>query len=427
MRFRPVVAVLALAATSASAQRVSFPNFKGPGATNVRSQLIGAVCGQADCVTPTNTTTAGKPDWQKAKKESVQFFVTGTVLKTGKALRLELALFKKNGPPSTKKIFPLEKSGTLSAKNLASATQLLFNAFNAARPSPPKPSVESAPEPSEVPSVSTLEEPVDPSVGGASEESKQPEVLEPAEPKRNLPFVVVDLGADVGSRRLEYVGLETANLARYVLPLVAIPTLAVQFYPFALARTDFLAGLGVEFRMGFAPYLQSRAPTPPFGDYPTSVTRIDGSLRFNITPSASYPFMIAAYAGIRLHSFSIGTLNGERLTTLPNIRLLGMRAGLEVEVPLIVRRLALFGRFGVMPIFSSGEIISSEYFPKGNTFGFEANGGLALNLVSFLQLRMSFEYTRYNFTFTSEPTDTYVAKGAAETYLGGNASLRLSF
>ena len=50
-----------------------------------------------------------------------------------------------------------------------------------------------------------------------------------------------------------------------------------------------------------------------------------------------------------------------------------------------------------------------------------------IGLASFLQLRLSFDFARYGLTFVTQPTDPYVAAGASDTYIGGNATLRLHF
>ncbi|HEY0882553.1 MAG TPA: hypothetical protein VGD87_13515, partial [Archangium sp.] len=125
MTFRIALLLAVLTAMPAAAQRVSFPSFTGPSAAASRNQLVGAVCDTADCIAANKTTTNGKPDWKKAKKESVAFFVTGNVVKRGSALSLELSVFNKAGAPKAKKSYPLEKAGTLSAKNFQSALDML--------------------------------------------------------------------------------------------------------------------------------------------------------------------------------------------------------------------------------------------------------------------------------------------------------------
>ena len=96
-------------------------------------------------------------------------------------------------------------------------------------------------------------------------------------------------------------------------------------------------------------------------------------------------------------------------------------------MPVVPGWLNLFGRFGIIPVFGSGEIISAAFFPKGSAFGLEANAGIGVRILPFMQVRASFEFIRYGLTFNTQPTDTYVAAGASDTYLGGKACLRFTF
>lgn len=440
MPFRSA-AVLAVvfSASTALAQRVTVADFSGPGAAAVRNQLVGAVCDTADCVATGKTTTKGKPDWKKARKESVKFFIAGTVVKKGKHLSLDLQVLAKAGAPKARKRFPLEKNGTLAPKNLQGAMDLLVFAFGKdeaapapepatpplepARPPPPapKPGGTAAKSPSPPPATKSVAPVEDPTVG------RRDEPPPPSKPRAGAPFLVIDLGADVLNRRLTYSQVATANLRSYDLALFAQPAVSVQFYPLALGRDDALAGLGVEVGLGLAPWLQSRLASSPEA-FPTSTLRVDGGLRFRLVPSQAFKLALVPYVGVRSQSFTVGALSdGRRLDGLPNLALLGLRAGLGVEVPVIGETLVLFGRFGVIPVFGAGEILSAAFFPNGSAFGLEANGGLGVGLTSFLQLRASFEFASYGLTFRTQATDPYVAAGATDRYLGGNASVRLQF
>lgn len=440
MRLRSVAVIASLlCASPALAQRISVPNFAGPNAGTVRTQVVGSLCDTAECITAVKTTTGNKPDWKKAKKEVVKFFVTGKVVKKGKTHVLELAVLNKAGPPRAKKTLTLEKNVTLSAGSLAAAMEFLTKALGGKAPPPeePPPPVE-PPRPTPVVTKPPTPPPSDPppppkatrrdDVASDLRDDTPAPPPRPSSAKAGKPhFLVVDVGADVLNRRLAWTQVATANLRSYDLALFGQPALGVQFYPLALMRDDLLAGLGVEVGFAFAPWLQSRLASAPDG-FPTSTMRFDGALRFRIIPSQSFPLSITPYVGVRSQSFTVGALSdGRRLDGLPNIAFLGLRAGVALEVPIILERLSLFGRFGVIPVFSSGEILSSAFFPNGSAFGFEANAGVGVGLTSFLQLRASFEFASYGLTFQTQATDAYVAAGASDRYLGGNASARFTF
>lgn len=429
MTFRSTLVLVVLTASAAGAQRVSFPSFTGPGAATVRNQIVGTACDTADCVSAAKTTTNGKPDWKKAKKQSVQFFVTGSVAKRGKARSLDLFVFNKAGAPKAKRNFPLDRNGTLSGKNLRGAMDLMSGVFGKKKAPPPEPVKPPPDEEPPPPKEKTPTRPPDPPRAEKEKETPpEPEARgEPRKAKYKPIFLRVEAGVEVLNRSLEYSQVATSNLRRYDLPVYGQLFLGAEFYPLALVRDDLLAGLGIEFGLGLAPWLQSRLSAPP-DPFPTSATRVDAAVRFSISPIPGFALNIAPYLGIRTQSFTVGALSdGRRIDGLPNIGFVGLRAGVALDVPLVPGWLNLFGRFGIVPIFGSGEIISPTFFPNGSAFGLDINAGLGVRVLPFLQVRASFEFASYGLTFNTQPTDPYVAAGATDAYRGGKVSLRLSF
>lgn len=427
------VAVASLAATPALAERISFADFSGPGASAVRNQLVTAVCDTADCIAASKTTTRGKPDWKKAKKAAVSFIVTGAVVKKGKGKALDLQVLDKAGPAKARRTFTLEKSGTLSAKNLQAAIEVMQGAFGGGeapppvRPPPPEPK-KPEPEPTKPTPVASKPEP-EPTKPEPTPEP-EPEPAKPEKKKRGAQkpmFLAAELGASVLGRNLDYVQASTPNLRRYsIFPFPQIDA-RVEFYPLALVRDDVLSGLGVDLSVGLAPYLKSRRQSSAEA-YPTSTMRITGGFRFRWMPFDKYRAAFIPMLGVNVRSFSVGAASdGTTLDGLPNVSFVGLRAGLGLELPILTDLLTFFGRFCVVPTFSAGQLISSAYFPNGSTFGLDANAGLSLKVVSFLSIRAAFEFEQYASSFRTEATDTYVAAGSIDRYLGVSAAVRLEF
>lgn len=419
MPLRSLAIVLILtSAQLAFGQRVQLQSFSGPGGAPVRTQLAESLCRTSECVPPAKS-GGTKIDWDKARKEQVQAFVTGAIVKKGKKITVELALHTESASPAAKKVFTLDKKKALSGAELKAAVDFLSQAISQHAPAP-QPTPAPAPEPAPAPAKDP--EPAKPAPAPVAQPAPA------AKPKGTKPPALnVDVGADVGIRNLAYTDVVYGNARKYDLPVTGSPAINVQFFPLALARTDALARIGLEGGFSYASWIVSRigANGPTF---PSQMMRVEGGLRFDIVPSESFPIAISPFVGIRMQNFTVSALkDGTRLDGVPNISYFSLRAGLGLEVPIVKDRFGVFGRFAVLPTFSNGEITSANFFTAGSTFGIEAGGGISVGIVSFLQVRASFEYTRYALTFKSKDTDPFQAKGASDTYLGGNASLRFSF
>lgn len=420
-----------MAAAPAFAQRIGVVPFSGPNAATVRNQLVTAICDTADCVNTGKVTTGNKPDWKKAKKEALQFFVTGTVAKKGKAASLTLEVLSKPGPAKMKKSFPLDADG-LSAKNLQLAIDALKGAFAGA----------SAPEPEPVDTTPAVTTPTKTdstkSSGGATatstppppprEPTPEPEPEPaPAKSARRIPFIAIEGGVDLFNRSFSWVQPVT-NLRKYNLPIFPLGHAKLEFYPLALGRQDILGGIGLEAGVSFAPWLRSRRETVMDDVYPTSTMRIDAGLAWRIMPVKTLNLSLIPLVGVRYYSFTVApNSSGARLDLLPNLAFVGLRAGAGFEVGLVNDLIFLFGRFTVVPVFSSGEIISSAFFPNGSNFGLDGNVGFGVGVLKMLQIRAAFDFTRYGLTFKTEPTDAFVAQGAIDQYVGGTISLRFQY
>ena len=111
---------------------------------------------------------------------------------------------------------------------------------------------------------------------------------------------------------------------------------------------------------------------------------------------------------------------------------MSLRAGLALDVPVVPDLLFIVARVSGLPVFSSGEILSSAYFKSGSTLGVEVSGGLRVKLARVLDLLATFEMSQYQLSFRPNDGDPYVAQNdgspvyAVDRYLGGNFTVRLA-
>jgi hypothetical protein len=90
------------------------------------------------------------------------------------------------------------------------------------------------------------------------------------------------------------------------------------------------------------------------------------------------------------------------------------------------QRVRLFAEGSYLGVVSSGELLSSSYFPRGRSFGVSARGGMGVRLFAAFELFASGGYDLYVHTFQVEPGDLYVASGASDAYLSGSLAVRLT-
>lgn len=247
--------------------------------------------------------------------------------------------------------------------------------------------------------------------------------------------MAVELGSDVLNRELKYFNAVQATadvepLRQYSIDAFALPTVKVELYPLALFRSDALAGMGIEGAFGFNPLLKSHMASGA-DLYATTATMGQAALRWKLVASRSYPLAVTPYVGFRVQSFKVEALSADVPKLIPNFSYQSLRAGLALDVPVVLNLLFVVGRVSALPVFVSGEIISSAYFRSGSALGFEASCGLRLELVKALHLIATFEIAEYELTFRTRDGDRYVAQtagspvSAVDRYMGGNLTVRL--
>ena len=430
-------ALLVLAAiwgTSASASKISIGPFAGPSASPVRSQVVSALCDAAECVSETKVFKGAKPDWKKAKKEKVDFVITGKITAKGKKKSVELQVLKSGGAVKLKKVLPIE-GGAIVDSALSNATEALLDAVGAtpaAKPPPEEtkpPPEETKPPPEEKKPPPEEKKPPPEEKKPPPREEEPPDEAPKATGKIKPAIFVGQLTLDILSRSFSYSNVKTANLRSYSAGFILAPDPHIELYPIAFVSDGIASGLGIEAGYQTAVGLKSKR-TGNDVTYPTSMNRLDVGLRFRFRPLADADAGVTALVGYRSQSFSVGTgSDGSSLDGLPPIGYSAMRLGLAGDLPFGTTGLLAFADFTVLPVLSSGAIISSAYFTKGSALGIDAQIGVGFKLppLPALQIRAAFDFARYGLSFKSAATDTYQADGAADLYIGGEIGLRYTY
>jgi hypothetical protein len=370
-------------------------------------------------------TTGGKLDRRLAVDAGLQAFITGRVGKRGRRSVLDLEVVVPKGGASSRRTFALGRGGLLSTASIEAVRVLA-----------------KAPTVKEVVGASTegSEPPVD---ARRVTRDVAPEVVldlradpPPVETKKpKSVFFAVELGSYVLNRQLAYTnvalsGPDVAPLRSYSLAAFSLPMVRFEVYPLAASQSEALAGLGAEGSFALNPILKSSTST---GEerFPTTAMVAEAALRWRLAASPSYPLVITPFLGFRIQSFTITTPATESLKLMPDFAYVSLRAGLGLDVPIVKDLLVLIGRISALPVFTSGEIISSAYFKSGSTLGFEGGLGLRLRIIPGLFVAATFEFAQYQLTFTPRAGDRYLAAVAStavtatDRYLGGSLTLRL--
>ncbi len=450
-----------LASTSVFAKpRIAVLPFPGPQGGMSRGQLLEELCATADCVAPEKVTTAGRPDWRKAKKERVNVFVVGKATKVKAKRTLDLKVLKGAGAPKFHKVYVLDAKGRLDARTLPLASAAIAKVSGASAPGAvPVPPVQ-APDPEAPPAEAVSptpsprgrpeSEPLQPEEEGRSartgtdrkrRESESDERSARAAAERKYrdpeadgeapshrgrvlpPLLVVEVGPEVMNRNMAYTNQQTANLRSYRADLIPGPHLKLELYPLAYTTESFLSGLGLEGGYFFAIGLKTRrADDPP---YATSFSRLDAALRLNLHPMEA--LTVTPRVGFRNTQFSLGAAaDGSTLNGVPAIAYSALQLGLLAEFALSEGKYRPFLGFTYLPVLSTGEIGSADFFPRAKAAGIEGTLGIGFQLSHSFELRAAAQITRYTFQFNAQPGDAYQADSALDSYLGGMIALRWS-
>jgi hypothetical protein len=230
------------------------------------------------------------------------------------------------------------------------------------------------------------------------------------------------LDASIGAasllRLLDYSDDLFGALREYRLPLSALGALRVEAWPAARmggAISHF--GLTASAEQSFL--LKSGTQGGPA--FSTNAQRITLGLVGRLPVQKAEVTLSAAYGW---QDFSIGGEGDPTRPNIPNVtyRFLRAGAGLRLDVK---PRVALLASAAYLHVLDSGQIATSNYFPRLTVAGMEAGVGAAWQFSSPWEVRVGVDYRRYFFSMHPEPGDRLIAGGALDNYVVATAALGL--
>jgi hypothetical protein len=159
-------------------------------------------------------------------------------------------------------------------------------------------------------------------------------------------------------------------------------------------------------------------------EYDSTFSRLQAGIAWRIRPMSSSRFTLVPAVSYQHLEFTVDP----PLAGFPDSDLSGVKVGLGLEIPLGARFGLLLGG-GYVMWTDAKDLVEGDvpFFPGGSAQALEAEAGLSVALGRWLSLRVLGEYSSTTYDLDPDPSGTYVATGATDTYLGGRAMLRAEF
>jgi len=224
----------------------------------------------------------------------------------------------------------------------------------------------------------------------------------------------LSVGGRAFSRRFYFTDDLFGALGGYRLRLAPSALLDAEWYPAAHFTSGPASAVGLALGAEYALGLSSRAPDGT--THSTRVQRLRAALQVRFQPGA---VELTPFAGFVWQAFAVNDIPG---LPLPDVDVRGLRAGLSTRARLSGPLGLTAHVAGIYPL-STGEIGSSEWFPRMATGGLDASAGLTFALQRSLELRLAGEYSRLWSTMNPEPGDAFIAGGALDFSWGANLAI----
>lgn len=259
-----------------------------------------------------------------------------------------------------------------------------------------------------------------PSVAPSQEPAAAP-VDAPAPPQGPSPAAIdVSLGARWYGRFFAYNQDVFGELRNYDLAAAPALSATVEWYPGAHFSRGPASWFGLIAQGAYVVGVSSRDSRDTV--YGTTAFWFDVGLRVRI-PLGLHDLGLHATYGQQ--HFSIANNGGGGPSAndpgVPGVQYQSVRVGASVRIGASERVGILLGASG-LPLISAGDI-AQNYFVRATAAGVEAQLGLAIGLVSGLELRVLADARRYFYAMNPRVGDAWVAGGALDHHLTAGAAI----
>jgi len=232
-------------------------------------------------------------------------------------------------------------------------------------------------------------------------------------------------GLELGGRSFHYSlsPANTANLRPYDIFPGPLLWVAGELYPAAVTDIGFVKDLGLA--VSYAHAIGVDAAATQDRTFSVSWTKLLLGLRYRIRTGDATDPSLGLGLGYARQSCIFSAEGDEALDIAGHVASVdyeAVRPAIDLRIP--VGAVSLLAGFAYLGVVSAGEV-----YDRFTTFNRGTNGtasigaiellaGLGVEVTPGVELRGTFEYSRYFYSFEPEPGDPYVAGGALDQFFG---------
>lgn len=426
---------LALAGPAAASPRLAVAPVKGDPKGDVGAQLLAVLCADHRCI-PGALEGKG-PRLERAWKRRIDAAVFASVSRDRSGRELSVALFTRGdrSPARTWRL-RLGRSGLLPRDQLGRLAAEIGTALGrpAEPPAPAAPSPLVAPRaPPELPSSApaAASAPRSPSAPGAMETVPIPVVAIydpplPPPPTRGKtghradlpPWFAAEVGVEAARSWLGFPSGGTAPVG-YTLDARAVPLLRLEAHPLRESGGP-AAGAGLFAEVAYLPGMSLPAGALT---YRADSLRLRGGVGLRLQAGLATLEPAVAW---ELERLTVSAAGGARLPGLPDTRLSGPSAGVDVSLPLGATAFSLVAGGRLTWWLQAGELAGGvRFYPGGTALGFRLEAGAGLHVAGPLSARLVGSYAATFWWLDQDPSGAFTARSARAGSWGIRAWFRL--